>query len=158
MTKRRDPSTVDDAILRIAARIGWDRAAEAVGKGERVVRYWTDPDLGREPTFSEAMALDLAYIRDGGGEPPLLALYQLRLERAVQDRPDQEALVNATSLAAKEVGEALAATIQASQPGAPETVRAIADREVGEACEALLQLRRTLGPNGNVTPIRGDAA
>lgn len=52
MTKAREPNTFEDAILRIADRIGWDGAADIVGKGERVVRNWSDPDMDRRHDIS----------------------------------------------------------------------------------------------------------
>jgi len=69
MTKAREPSTFEDAILRIVDRIGWDGAADIVGKGERVIRNWSDPDMDRQPTIDEALALDEAYLKAAARVP-----------------------------------------------------------------------------------------
>ena len=44
MTKLRCPSSFADAVTRVAGRLGWDGAAQAVGKAERTVR---DADIDR---------------------------------------------------------------------------------------------------------------
>lgn len=150
MTKTRAPSTFADAITRIAGQIGWAAMADVVGKGERAVRNWSDPDMDRAPSIADALALDAAYLADGGGEPPLLAVYQLMLDRRVTPAACSAELVQATGLVAKEAGEAVAAAVLASQAGASATDRAIAEREVGQAVDALTNLQRKLG--GQVTP------
>ncbi len=145
MTKARDPSTFEDAILRIVDRIGWAAAADAVGKGERVVRNWSDPDMDRQPTIDEAMALDAAYLSAGGGEPPLMAVYGRRLDRLVQAPANSAVLVASSQRAAIEAGQAIAALMAAAQPGASDRDIAIADRETEEAIEALSNAHRHLG-------------
>ncbi len=146
MTKARDPSTFEDAILRIVDRIGWTAAADAVGKGERVVRNWSDPDMDRQPTIDEALALDAAYLAAGGGEPPpMMAVYQVRLDRRAMPASDGAAIAAATGVAAKEMGEAIAAAVAASQPGADGKTRVVADKEIGDAIGALQVLQTKVG-------------
>jgi hypothetical protein len=100
MTKAREPTTFEDAILRIVDRIGWAAAADVVGKGERVVRNWSDPDMDRQPTIDDALKLDIAYRAAGGGEPtPMLAVFMARLERASAAPSDTAAIAAATALA-----------------------------------------------------------
>lgn len=154
MTKARAPSTFADAVTRIAGRVGWAAMSEAVGKSERAVRNWSDPDMDRDPTIDEALILDAAYLAAGGGEAPIMAVYQLRLDRAVTPRADTAALALATGLAAKEVGEAVAAAVQIVNPGASQADCIVADREIGEAVEALTALRQKLGVGANVTTLR----
>lgn len=142
MTKARDPSTFEDAILRIVDRIGWTAAADAVGKGERVVRNWSDPDMDRQPTIDEALALDTAYMAAGGGEPPpMMAVYLTRLDRRQAPAADSAAIALATASAAKEAGEAIAAAVAASQPGATGRTKTVADKEIGDAIGALQALQ-----------------
>jgi len=142
MTKAREPTTFEDAILRIVDRIGWAAAADAVGKGERVVRNWSDPDMDREPTISEALALDAAYRAAGGGNPPpMAAVYMARLDRAASPPSNAAEIGAATALAAKEAGEAIAAAVAASLAGADQKSRTIADKEVGQAIDALQTLQ-----------------
>lgn len=146
MTKARDPSTFEDAILRIVDRIGWAAAADAVGKGERVVRNWSDPDMDRQPTIDEALLLDAAYLAAGGGEPPpMVAVYLTRLDRRQAPAADSAEIATATAVAAKEAGEAVAAAVAASQPGADKRIRAVADKEIGDAIGALQALQTKVG-------------
>ena len=142
MTKAREPTTFEDAILRIVDRIGWAAAADVVGKGERVVRNWSDPDMDRRPDIEECLKLDAAYQAAGGGHPPPLAsVYLARLDRAGAPPSCAEQIAAATSVAAKETGEAIAASVAAAQPGACAQVREIADKELGEAVAALQTLQ-----------------
>lgn len=156
MTKARHPSTFADAVTRIAGRVGWTAMAEAVGKTERAVRNWSDPDMDRQPGLDDALQLDRIYLEAGGGEAPLLAVYQHLLDRAIQPPADTAELVRATATTAKEVGEAVAALVQAAQPGAGHVDRAVADRELTEAIDALNEAKRKLGAPAaaSVTPLR----
>lgn len=144
MTKAREPSTFADAVTRIAGRIGWTACAEVIGKGERVVRNWSDPDMDREPTLSEALALDAAYIAAGGGDGPLRAVYEARLERASTPAADSAEIAAAVGTAAKEVCEAIAAGVAASQPGASRKSKVVAEKEVDDGIAALQGLKLKL--------------
>ena len=156
MTKVRPPSTFPDSVTRIAGRVGWQAMADAVGKSERAVRNWSDPDMDRLPSIAEALALDALYLSAGGGEPPILSLYQLLLDRASQAPADTISLARATAAAARETGEAIAAAVQAV-PASDTSARLVADREIGEAIEALSDLRTKLGVPTNVSSLRGAA-
>ena len=154
MTKVRQPATFADAVTRIAGRIGWEAAGEAVGKCSRSVRNWSDPDMSRAPTIEEALALDAAYLGSGGAEAPMLAVYQLQLERRAS-RPDPSADIAAVaSTTAKEVGEAVAALVAAAMPGAGIRDREQAEREIAEAQEALAEAQRRLTAGAHVTQLR----
>lgn len=156
MTKVRPPATIQDAVTRIAGRVTFPAAADAVGKSERAVRNWSDPDMDRLPSIKEAIILDALYLAEGGGEPPLLAVYQLLLERSVQAPADTVTLAKAAAAAARETGEAIAAAVQAV-PATDAAARIVADREIGEAIEALSDLRNKLGAPANVSTLHGAA-
>ncbi len=145
MTKARDPQTMEDAILRIVDRIGWAAAADVVGKGERVVRNWSDPDFDRRPDFEECIALDRAFMTAGGDAPPLWTVMGSRLDRAMAPPADSAAIALATGIAAKETGEAIAAGVAAAQPGASQKVRVVAEQELDEAISSLQSLKSKLG-------------
>ena len=145
MTKARLPLTFPDAVTRIAGRITWAGCADATGKSERAVRAWSDPEMDRCPCIDDCLALDAAYLAAGGGEPPMLAVYQARLDRAVQAPADSAALSRTTSLVAKEAGEAVAALVLASAPGASPGDRVVAAREAAEAVEVLTEAMHQLG-------------
>lgn len=145
MTKARCPSSFADAVTRVAGRLGWDGTAQAVGKAERTVRNWSDPDTGAQPTIDDALRLDAAYLEAGGGEPPMLAVYQLRLERAVAPVADTAELTASAAMAAREAGEFTAAMMAAAQPGASRLDRQIAVREGIEAAAAITATVQKLG-------------
>lgn len=141
MTKAREPSTFEDAILRIVDRIGWAAAADAVGKGERVIRNWSDPDMDRQPTIDEALKLDAEYLNAGGGAAPLMSVYAARLDRAAAPAADSAEIAAAVGAAAKEVGEAIAAGVAAAQPGASRKAKVVAEKEVDDGIAALQGLK-----------------
>lgn len=145
MTKARAPASFEDAVIRVVDRIGWSAAAAAVGWGEKVVRNMSDPDLDRLPTLKEAIALDAAFLAAGGGEPPLMAVYQQMLDRSVSPPSGTAELLTATAKMAQETGEAVAFAVQAAQPGASDFDRQRALRELDEAAEAIAVTRRRLG-------------
>lgn len=144
MTKARNPSTFEDAILRIVDRIGWTAAADAVGKGERVVRNWSDPDMDRQPTIDDALRLDAEYLKAGGGAPPLMSVYAARLDRSSSPTADSAEIAVAVGTAAKEVGEAIAAGVAAAQPGASQKQKIVAEKEVDDGIAALQGLKTKL--------------
>lgn len=148
MTKVRPPVSFADAVTRIAGRIGWDGAAQAVGKAERTVRNWSDPDTGALPTIEDALRLDAAYLAAGGAEAPIAAVFLFRLDREAAVRADPEQLMAATATAAREAGEAVSALVVASQPGASPQARAVAQKEIAEAIEALKETQHRLGSSG----------
>lgn len=145
MTKLRDALTFEDAVIKIVALIGWNGAAAAVNKTERLVRYWSDPDDDKAPTIEQALKLDAAYASKGGEGAPFLSAYAYQLELTGFGSSTSDALVHLVAKAAKETGEAVSALLEASRPGAPRQARDIALRESGEAIDALEEARRAAG-------------
>lgn len=145
MTKLRPPVSFYDAVTRIAGRIGFDGCASAVGKAERTVRNWSDPDTGAVPTIEDAFRLDAAYIAAGGGEAPIAAVYALKLDREAAKAADAEELAAATAEVAKEGGEFTAALAMAARPGASERDRQVALKEGEEALGVITKAMHKLG-------------
>lgn len=145
MTKLRDALTFEDAIIKIVALIGWNGAAAAVGKSERLVRAWSDPDDDRSITIEHALRLDAAFAARGGEGAPFLSAYAYQLELTGFGSTSSDALVAVTARAAKECGEAIGALLEASRPGAPRQARDVALRESGEAIDILEEARRAVG-------------
>lgn len=81
--KLRTPKRFASAITRIKTALGEDECARAVNRSTSLIRKWADPDHASRPNLSQALALDVAFVEAGHGEPPLLSLYQQRLARAV---------------------------------------------------------------------------
>lgn len=145
MTKVRAPASFEDAVTRVAGRLSWDGASQAVGKAERTVRNWSDPDTGAQPTIQDALRLDAAYLTAGGEEAPMMAVYRFMLERMAEPAISPEELAQSAADAAREAGEFTAAMMMASQPGACRSARDIALREGLEAAAAITATVKKLG-------------
>jgi len=135
MTKRRDPLTFHRALTVIAARIGWDRCAMLVGRSERLVRMWSDPEADSEISIIDALRLDRAFIAAGGDHGPFHQVFTVQLDLAVRDGANAD-LARAAAKAAKEGGEAISAMIEAATSNDPAR-RRTARGEAEEAIEAL---------------------
>lgn len=135
MTKRREPLTFHRALTVIAARIGWDKCAMLVGRSERLVRMWSDPDADSEISIIDALRLDAAYLAAGGDHGPFHRVFTTQLELASRDGACAD-LARAAATAARESGEAISALIEAATTSDPAKRRA-ARREAEEAIEAL---------------------
>ncbi|WP_394652355.1 hypothetical protein [uncultured Sphingomonas sp.] len=138
MTKVRAAGTIEDALFRVLGHIGVDRAAEEVlGISGDYLRRLSDPDSRYRLTVEDAIKLDLAYLAAGGGAAPIYQTYTLLLDQANAERfSDREELVRRTATAMKEGGDADAALVLATLPGATPADRERARREVHEAIEA----------------------
>ena len=145
MTKRRDPASFADAVTKIAGLLTYAALAEMVGKSERAVRNWSDPETGAVPSIEDAWRMDAAYLSAGGGKAPMLTVYALRLEIAAEAATDVQAIVEATGKAAIEGGEGIAALVAASRPGATKLEKQIARREALEASEAFAVAAQRIG-------------
>lgn len=135
MTKRREPLTFHRALTVIAARIGWDKCAMLVGRGERLVRLWSDPEADSEISIIDALRLDKAFMAAGGDHGPFHQVFTVQLELAARDGVNED-LAIAAGKAAKESGEAVNALIEAAASSDPARLRA-ARKEAEEAIEAL---------------------
>lgn len=145
MTRLRQPLTFARALTRIADLLGWDGCAAACGKSESLLRKLGAPDTERTISLQDALRLDGAYLRAGGNEPPLLQCYTLLLDISTGGRDDGDSLLNATSQAAHESGEALAASIRAATGQSQSRDTATAFGEVEQAIDALQAVLRKLG-------------
>ncbi|WP_333839179.1 hypothetical protein [Novosphingobium sp.] len=145
MTKRRDPLTFHRALTVIAGRIGWDKCAMIVGRSERLVRMWSDPEADSEISIIDALRLDQAFMAAGGDHGPLHRVYSFQIE--LEANTTDVDMTRAAAVAAKESGEAVAALIDAAlNPGNPEALRRA--RQEGE--EALAALTDGLAALGRV--------
>lgn len=132
MTKRRAPLTFSQAITRVAGRIGWQQAARITRRSMRTVRHWSESDKKGTPTLDQALALDRAHLEAGGEYPPILESYARQLDIALMpSMACRAALANDIAAAAREAADAVAFSIQVTQPGMSEAVvhRAIAETE-----------------------------
>lgn len=138
MTKVRPPLTFENALTKVAAAVGWEKVAEICGQAERTVRNWSEPDTTASITLEAALKLDCAFHAAGGeGAPPFHLCYATRLDlERLAACPGREELLASIGTAAKESGEALAAALAASKPGAGRAAFAIAEKEFEETIAA----------------------
>ena len=159
MTKVREHLTFEHAVTVVAALIGYDKAAEACGKTERAVRFWSDPDNDRCPCIGDALALDLAYLNAGGSEPPMMKVYMRCLEEAGHTPVPLSAALSASSDAIRKAGAFSADIVAAAQPGASPKLIAKVRGEAEEAASAFVDAAQKLSSAGaTVTPIARSAA
>lgn len=134
MTHLRQPFTFADATSLVADRLGWAVCAKIARRSQRTVRLWSEPGCDTTPTIRQALRLDAAYRLAGGAGAPFLDAYRHKLEAAIgQQAACTIALAEEAGRVAVEVGEAVAASIVLTIPGAsPRDI----DRALAEAQEA----------------------
>jgi len=155
VTLARDPLTFPDAITRIADHIGYDVAARAVGKSERLIRKWTHPRSAAFPSLMQALNLDAAFMAAGGDGAPILETYARLFDiEAGTTIACHLSLASAVAVAAREHGEAIEHTLQVAHPNASDrdVMRAIGSTEEASSAMAVVTrrlsafLRRGAGP------------
>lgn len=145
MTLARDALTFPKAVSTIAALIGYPQMAVIVGRSQRLVRKWSHPTASAHPTVAQGVALDAAYVEAGGGSAPISETYLQLLDREISDRVANRLALNvAIATAAKESGEAIAAALAVTQPGAGPREVHRAETEVEEAQSAMAVVGRHL--------------
>ncbi len=122
--KLRAPKRFATAVTRIKNALGEEACAKAVDRSVSLIRKWADPDHASRPNLPRALALDIAYVEAGHGEPPILAMYQARLARAVAGLAPE-----------KSIDVVLAALAVQSA--------------VGEVSQSLVELRSSNDPTGS---------
>lgn len=152
MTKLRQPLTFADAMMDVAAVLGWAGARDVARRSDRMLRAWSEPDNDRSPPVAIALRLDAAYRLAGGEGAPFLAAYahQLDVEVAAAKASFDGLVADAAQLA-HESGEAVSAAIAVALPGAAprETFRAIAETEQAQrAAGSLLRRLTSFLPRG----------
>ena len=143
MTKLRAPLSIDAGLTHVAEtlRDGWREMAEITGRKEGLVRSWGDPDRREQVPLRDAVLLDRACAAAGGGTP-LFAYYADRLDTSGSHAPaDAGGLGRLAATVARECGEAEAALIEATLPGASSADLREACREIEEA---IAVMRRAL--------------
>lgn len=157
MTLAREPLTFSKAISTIAGKIDYPSMAQIVDRSERLVRKWSHPQSNAHPTVAQGVALDLAYIEAGGDTAPISETYLQLLDRGIGERmANRLALTAAVASAVKESGDAFAAVLAVTHPGAGPREVHRAEHELEEAQSAMAVVGRRLssfhplgaGPSG----------
>jgi hypothetical protein len=152
MTKARAPLSFDAALARIAGQIAgaWAVMASHVDRADRTVRNWGDPDARESIPLDCAIQLDLLYQAHGGEGAPLHESYTHQLELAQISRfGSQIELAGVVAESIAESGEAHAALLKATLPGASPAAARLAVKEGREALAklqaAVLKAERAAG-------------
>jgi len=155
MTKLRPPLSVNAALDRIAGQVegGWAAMGESIGKKERTVRNYGDPDTPEEISARDAITLDILYQQHGGEGAPIFQTYALQLELdRVEAFATQAEIARRAMAAIKENSEAARAAIACTLPGATQADFVTAIREHEEAIAAdtntLAALKKGVGSFG----------
>lgn len=137
MTKLRDPVTIENTLLMLLGTISIERAAEVTGRATGYVRNLSNPDTRERLALEDAISLDLEWRAQGNEGYPLLETYDRILHSNAADRfADATTLGRLACLVAKESGEATAALIAASLPGAGPKAWKDALRELEQSDQA----------------------
>lgn len=165
MTKLRPPLSVNAALNRIAGQVDgdWLTMAEAIGKKERTVRNYSDPDTPEEISARDAIALDILFQQHGGEGAPIFETYALQLEtERAEVFATQAEIARRVQRSIKENAEAAQAQIACFVPGADAADYTRAIRETEEAITAdtntLAALKRgagSLADGARVAPGEG---
>jgi len=119
--------------------------AAIVGRSERLVRKWSHPLAKAHPTVAQGVALDAAFVEAGGECAPISDTYLQLLDREVSERvANRLALTVAVATAAKESGEAIAAALAVTHPGAGPREVHRAETEIEEAQSSMAVVGRHL--------------
>lgn len=147
MTKHRPPLSVDAALARVAGQLerGWDDMADLTRRKIGLIRAWADPARRERIPLEDAILLDLAYRKSGGLGAPLFECYGTQLQvEGLEWFAEEVALGRHAAQLIKECGEAEAAVVLASQPGATSRERREALVQVEEAMTVLARARMML--------------
>lgn len=80
MTKPREATSIEAAVLAVIHHLGSDTVARLVDRGEGTVRHWTDPDHDGRPTVQQCILMDAACI-ERGIRPPLMTAYLAQVKQ-----------------------------------------------------------------------------
>jgi hypothetical protein len=158
MTKIKAPLSIDAALARIAGQFedGYKDLARIVDRHESTIRAWGNDDKpDQQISLPIAIALDIAYQKEGGEGRPLFETYALQVEVAREQAFAGEIeLMHRVCLLIKEGAEANEAVVLASLPSATPRDRAHAMRQlqdvVREATSTIALL--SLAADANLEP------
>jgi hypothetical protein len=137
MTKLRDPVTVENTLLMVMGTITVERAAEVTDRSPGYIRALSNPDTRERLAFEDAIKLDVEWRAQGQEGYPLLETYERILQSQAETRFASAAAIGRLAcIVAKEAGEATAALVEASMPGATRATWKAALRELEEADQA----------------------
>lgn len=143
MTKRREPFSAEEALCRIADRIGWSAVARIAGREERTVRQWSEHEEDRHCPQAVAVQLDIAWRAAGGAGLPFHDAHRHHLDAASAPVTCTITLPESFRDVLRECPQAKEAIfVVIADPGIADPTPAI--REVDEAIASLMRARTAL--------------
>ncbi len=159
MTKIKAPMSIDAALARIAGQFanGYKDLARIVDRHESTVRAWGDDDkLDQQMPMPAAIALDIAYQREGGEGSPLFETFALQVKVAREKAfAGGIALAQRACIQIREGAQATEAIVLASMPSASPAARAHAIRELEDVVRestTTIALLATSAPSAEPPP------
>lgn len=128
------------AVTRIKDALGPDECAEVVGRSVSTVYKWCDPDGTSKPSLEQAYLLDLAFVRAGLGEPPILTAITQRLRADIDERPAEALDLVRTALSIQESTGKLANLVGQVYDTFPEEGARLTTRDLRAFGAVLTQL------------------
>ena len=111
-----------------------------MGRSASLVRKWADPDHPSLPSVEQAIALDLAFVKGGHGDPPILELYGDLLADVLSNRQKKTVDILLSALSVQGiVGDLSEAIREATRPNSPGGI-VITPRERNAILEILERL------------------
>jgi hypothetical protein len=155
MTKPRPVKSIEDALVSIMRQVegGYATMGALFDIEGDMVRAWGDPNRRENMPVKAIVPLDVLYQEHGGIGSPLFELleYQRDEARAARFAFERE-LADTTIDLAREAGQAVAALIEASQPGATDEARARARKEVADVDAIISRVAPQLAPDREAPP------
>lgn len=138
MTKNRQPESIEDAALEIAAWFGVDACGRIVGGlTGAAIRAWTDPDRPGRPTLHQAVLLDAAFAVENKGRLPFLSAYQRQAQKLIKGAtPVVEGVLEEALDVSAAVGQAMEAIRQACSADSPRA-KGLTSAEVRDALKKI---------------------
>ncbi|MGY2732364.1 hypothetical protein [Sphingomonas sp. UYP23] len=138
MTKERRPVTIENTLFKVLGKITIERAAELTDREPGYLRSLSDPNSRYRICVEDAVLLDVEYRAQGGLNFPLYETYGQLLEAANAERFSDAAALHLQAVEViREGGQAHAALVTASLPGATEADKRAAAKELEEAADAI---------------------
>ncbi len=145
MTKLREPVTIENTLNLLLGTITVERAVEVTGRAAGYIRALSNPTTRERLALEDAIKLDLEWRAQGNDGYPLFETFDRILQSEACERfADATAVGRLACLVAKESGDATAALVAASLPGAGVEEWSKALRELEEADQANAPAMATL--------------
>lgn len=134
MTKTRAPVSIENALFKVLGQLGIEECCEVTARKAHYLRALADPDKREQLTVTDAIKLDLAHLRSGGGGAPIYETIALIIKAAHGELfRDAETIARQAQAVIREGGDAHVALFEAAQPSASDATLRNSLRELEES-------------------------